>query len=555
MRRPPSVVQHAYLERLAAHVAASSLPAPLRSPVPLASPPPLPSLPPRPAVASAPVAHWTLPPRLAAAGEWRLAWQRLLAILRQLPPMLRRLLLVAPFTLLVTHTSALAFGADAIAAEHIVASEAASRTAGRHGEEPHAKAAPRYAQTERSHGTHPTGHDSDPDRPTPLQETAPAASAPLPGTEATAPDAGTAPPPARLDEPGAPLPERAEPLPALPGEPVAPIVVAPQPAPAGVASAGLGRATLAIASASLFAALLVAVACLVARHRASHVSATALAEVAPQVEPEAPTEALADAPWTLGFATDRGRVRARNEDAGCAFRVATDQIAIVADGLGGMPDGADASALAVRAAARALRRGWRTAPSAHPPAPAILLHAAFAAAAARLATRALRRGFVSPREGLRTTLIVAIARADSFHFAYIGDGGIFLVRSGGAFETLMAPQKAGEELNRLAASLGPFLHGAPVLGSVTREPGDLLVLASDGVADRLQPRFYTDLLLRHARNCGGDLAAAARRVLGILASHVEEGLFRFDDNMTLALIGDGQPPPLGQDAAAAVEAA
>jgi serine/threonine protein phosphatase PrpC len=155
---------------------------------------------------------------------------------------------------------------------------------------------------------------------------------------------------------------------------------------------------------------------------------------------------------------------------------------------------------------------------------------------------ALRHGLFGPRDGLRTTLIVAIATADRYHFAYIGDGGIFVVRANGIVDAPMNPQKAeGGALNVLAACLGPFSEGAPVFGTAERGPGDLLVAATDGVADRLQPRFYSDMLVRHASRCKGDFSAAANGVLTILANHIENGMVRFDDNMTLALIGDGRP--------------
>jgi hypothetical protein len=84
------------------------------------------------------------------------------------------------------------------------------------------------------------------------------------------------------------------------------------------------------------------------------------------------------APWTIGFATHPGLVRHRNEDTGAAFSVGEHRVAIVADGLGGMPLGAEASALAVRAAEESIRGGWRLTPPDRGPAPAILLHAAIA---------------------------------------------------------------------------------------------------------------------------------------------------------------------------------
>ncbi|HUN41588.1 MAG TPA: protein phosphatase 2C domain-containing protein [Acetobacteraceae bacterium] len=267
---------------------------------------------------------------------------------------------------------------------------------------------------------------------------------------------------------------------------------------------------------------------------------------APPAQPQTP----ATAPWPIGFATNRGQVRHRNEDAGAAFCLGDHQIAIVADGLGGMPLGAEASAIAVRAAERSLRRGWRSTPHGQRPHPSMLLQLAVAAAMVRLAAHGLRQGFHTAREGLRTTLIVVIATADRYHFAYIGDGGIFVVRANGTVDPLMTPHKVeGGALNELAASLGPFPHGAPVFGDAPRQPGDLLAAATDGVADRLQPAFYSHTLVRHARRSDGDFSAAAARVLTILANYMEGEMFRFDDNMTLALIGDDQLPASDTDTA------
>jgi PPM family protein phosphatase len=277
----------------------------------------------------------------------------------------------------------------------------------------------------------------------------------------------------------------------------------------------------------------------------------------PRTTPEEGSEggATAPAPWTIGFATHPGLVRYRNEDAGAAFSIGGHQVAIVADGLGGMPLGAEASALTVRAVEQSIRRGWQLTSPGRSPAPAILLHAAMAAAAEALTAEGLLRGFASPRDGLRTTLIVAVAAPERYHFAYIGDGGLFAVRANGVFEALMTPHKAaGGALNELAASLGPYAHGAPVIGAAAREPGDLLIVATDGVADRAAPRFYTDLLVRQARRYNGDLAVAAARMLAILANHREAGLYRFDDNMTLALIGDGRQPPEKAELARAADA-
>jgi serine/threonine protein phosphatase PrpC len=256
--------------------------------------------------------------------------------------------------------------------------------------------------------------------------------------------------------------------------------------------------------------------------------------------------ALVQAPgaWLLGLATHRGPVRPRNEDAGCAFTVGKHQVLVLADGVGGMPHGADASRAAVRAAERAIRQAWRVTPHGQEPLPRMMLSHAFAAAAARLASSGIARGFTSVAAGLRTTLIVVIGTADHFHFGHVGDGGINLVRGDGSAKSLFVPHKADPEVqNVLSASLGPVPQGAAVFGATERRRSDLLVAATDGVTDRVAPAFYGRTLLRQAARHAGDLTRTAQAVLERLSQHRDDGgLFAFDDNMTLGLMGDGRAP-------------
>ena len=56
-------------------------------------------------------------------------------------------------------------------------------------------------------------------------------------------------------------------------------------------------------------------------------------------------------PWTIGCATSRGPVRAKNEDYALAFEIAGCQVVLVADGVSGEPFAGPAAYLAVQSAA------------------------------------------------------------------------------------------------------------------------------------------------------------------------------------------------------------
>jgi len=109
----------------------------------------------------------------------------------------------------------------------------------------------------------------------------------------------------------------------------------------------------------------------------------------------------------------------------------------------------------------------------------------------------------------------------------------------------MTPQKHGQLLNVLSASLGPQRQGDAVVGQVDRAPGDLLIISTDGIADRVDaPPFARDIMRAAIRN-NGDLHAVAQQVVNELANSKDDHGYICDDNLTLALLGSGQAPLLG----------
>jgi hypothetical protein len=162
-----------------------------------------------------------------------------------------------------------------------------------------------------------------------------------------------------------------------------------------------------------------------------------------------------------------------------------------------------------------------------------------------LAKEGKRLNLVRPGDGLRTTLIVAIGQEHDVAFSFIGDGGGCVVRTSGAVEHFLTPQKASpDQPNVLAASLGPQMEGEPVVGAIQRNPGDLILVGTDGVFDRVNDSFPKDVL-RAAIQFKGDFMKTAGLIVEEMAS-VKDPLLGYvcDDNLSLGIMGDGSAPVL-----------
>ena len=270
---------------------------------------------------------------------------------------------------------------------------------------------------------------------------------------------------------------------------------------------------------------------------------TALVELAGDmnhinVKPQVP-----EGKWNLALATVTGNVRGENQDYGLCFTIAGHNVLVVADGCGGIPHGQDAAYLAVLHATLSIIRTYGTAPPWYGPDSRFVAAEAIQAAERRLAIEANKMNLAAD-VGLRTTLIVVIGGTEDVGYAYIGDGGACIIRSTGTVEHFLQPQKGhGGTLNILAASLGPLTEGEPVVGSIQRQPGDLLIIGTDGVFDRVGETFAKDML-RVAIEHDGDLERAARQILSELAEFEDEMGYVCDDNMTLALMGCCERPAL-----------
>lgn len=220
--------------------------------------------------------------------------------------------------------------------------------------------------------------------------------------------------------------------------------------------------------------------------------------------------------------------RRSNEDRSAAFSVDEYDVLVAADGMGGHIGGARAASIVVASVQEyledrlALARDIELATD--------LVRSAFVRAAEALAAEDEEMGLGKRGvDALRSTLIVAVVNADSYVVGAQGDGGAWVQRGSGITIPLMTAAK-GEAANIVTASLGPAPEGTVEIMKKRRMPRDVLVICTDGVADRVGPEF--DQAIRaHA-----DEATDAREIVRPILDEFEKRPAVFDDNLTLGLL-------------------
>jgi serine/threonine protein phosphatase PrpC len=228
-----------------------------------------------------------------------------------------------------------------------------------------------------------------------------------------------------------------------------------------------------------------------------------------------------------------------------AFEIAGCQVVLVADGVSGEPFAGPAAYLAIQSAAWSVIKQLGAARLWQRRDPTDVV----ASQALQAAANALNRIAAACRcvAGLRTTLIVVVAARKTYGYAYIGDGQGCILRATGAVEQFLIPQRAAADAPCvIAACLGPTQLGSPVTGTLPRQPGDLLIVGTDGAFSEAVElgQDYPKRLLRAAIHFHGDLQRTVSHVLQELSASQDKFGFLFDDNLTLALVGDGNPPRL-----------
>jgi len=202
---------------------------------------------------------------------------------------------------------------------------------------------------------------------------------------------------------------------------------------------------------------------------------------------------MAETGLQVGSATDVGRRRDHNEDDLVTF-VAPDgcTVLVVADGMGGHKAGEVASAIAVKVLARELAQ-----PGADP-------SAALRRAIETANLEVWQEAEGDPeKSGMGTTIVAAIVVGGQAYLANAGDSPAYLVRDGVAEQIthdhgLVAEQVAAGLISEEDAEHHPYRHmltrclgvepqvEVEVYPPRPLQPGDVLVLASDGLTEHVK---------------------------------------------------------------------
>lgn len=238
----------------------------------------------------------------------------------------------------------------------------------------------------------------------------------------------------------------------------------------------------------------------------------------------------------FGAASVAGPVRADNQDRVAVGEVGGHGLCAMADGLGGPLHGAEAADAAVRHAYAELARELpRVLPASAEGVRTLLLSLVWSAANA-LACAAAAAGRTGPDAGFRTTLILVVALPDCYVAVWIGDGGVFVQRRDGELLAMLEPHKDPAFPSILDASIGPVTDGRPSWCIAQRRPGDLLLVATDGIADTLDRA--TAARIQAVVEAAAGAAEAARSAVEEFAAarDLASGEFLYADNLTLALL-------------------
>jgi serine/threonine protein phosphatase PrpC len=211
----------------------------------------------------------------------------------------------------------------------------------------------------------------------------------------------------------------------------------------------------------------------------------------------------------FGQASDPGKVRTNNEDALGSFlpksRRETRALGFlfaVADGVGGMDLGEVASAKAIQVITKEFAEAQGGSMLAGL-LPRLVQHANAAVHDLRLERE--YRG-----KAMATTLVSCALRYDQAVISHVGDSRCYLVRKGRVRQvtedhTWVAQQRklgliSDEDISTsdarhvLIKSLGPEMFVSPDTTSISIEPGDVLVLCTDGLHDELPEKELAALV-------------------------------------------------------------
>jgi protein phosphatase len=210
--------------------------------------------------------------------------------------------------------------------------------------------------------------------------------------------------------------------------------------------------------------------------------------------------------------TDIGLFRKRNED-----RFLCDEalgLFGVADGIGGLPGGAEAAEGAVEAVRRCIASRSASMPD---------LQACVTAANRSVIEKGLALNQI---QGIGTTLSFGVLRNETLHVAHIGDSRCYLLREGNLLQlssdhNVETEAKAGitqgkfvhlTERNRgaLTRCIGQFVTPEPDIILQPLLPGDLFLFCTDGLYRSIKDKEFVDVLYKT-----GDLNATFRELIAL----------------------------------------
>ncbi len=222
----------------------------------------------------------------------------------------------------------------------------------------------------------------------------------------------------------------------------------------------------------------------------------------------------------MASCTDPGRVREHNEDALACDAVAG--VAVLADGMGGYAAGEVASGVAASQICADLARLKAEYPSIDAEDLAQAMHDAIRRVNLQIHRAARIHAHYA---GMGTTVVAAAITGSTLVLAHAGDSRAYLLRNGHLSRATRDHSLLQEQVdqgllresdaaaravkNLVTRALGVDTAMKAELGMLQLEPGDRLLLCSDGLSDML-----TDVAMENVLNAYGDaLDPAARRLI------------------------------------------
>jgi serine/threonine protein phosphatase PrpC len=250
---------------------------------------------------------------------------------------------------------------------------------------------------------------------------------------------------------------------------------------------------------------------------------------------------IANDEWQVGFARHIGPTRESQEDYVIALRCGDFRVCLLADGAGGHPLGEWASYCGIVGAAASIAQTLAFRPAGRDLSLERAARQAMEDASFAIAIHAVANG-IPQLDSMRSTLIVLLATDHEFAWANLGDGGGWTIQATPrSFNSFVVPAKGGQQ-NFLRSSLGPQIRGEIFSGTKPWDDADLLVIASDGVADVIDQEAFFNVCLATGLQKRGHLNDTAEAVLQMLAE--SPGV---SDNLSIGFVGRGRRPVLAVD--------